>query len=541
MARKPSDEDLRQRIRTLEEESAKRRQAEASLRDSEERYRLLVENANDAILVIQDGVVKFVNGKAIASFGYSEREFLSLPILELIHPEDRDIVTQRYLQKLDGDCTPTRHTYRCVHKGGRVQWIENSSVMIQWEGRPATLNLIMDVTERQRAEEELRKSENRLKAQYHGNPIPTFTWQKRGNEFILTGLNDSARILTGARGDAFLGRRASEMYANRQEILEGLRQCLDGRKIIRMESRSEHFMPGRIVVITFAFIPPDLVMVHMEDVTERRRAEEALRESERRYRFLAEKINDILWIMDLDLRTVYVTPSIETVLGFTPEERLRQNVEEQLTPASLSTAMETLSGELAFEEQGNADPDRSVTLTLEFYHRDGSTRWLETIISGIRDDGGVLTRLYGVSRDVTRRRAAEEALKTANKQLEEANRSLGLAYAWMRDRKDQLKKQLFREEMGILLNNDGLIEGLSEKVMEHLGRSRDRLIGHPVRDLIKEEYREDFSREFRQAWMGPSQEVFVEFLDTKDRSKIFDVKLTRLTLSGSRLVLMTLR
>ncbi|HOG08055.1 MAG: PAS domain S-box protein [Syntrophales bacterium] len=278
-----------------------------------------------------------------------------------------------------------------------------------------------------------------------------------------------------------------------------------------------------------------------EESAQRRRVEEALRESERRYRFLAERINDILWIMDLDLRTVYVTPSVQTVLGFTPEERLRQNVEEQLAPDSLSTALETLSREIAFEKQHGADPDRSVTLTLEFYHRDGSTRWLETIISGIRDDRGVLTRLYGVSRDVTRRRAAEEALKTANKQLEEANRSLGLAYAWMRDRKDQLKQQLFREEMGILLNNDGLIEGLSEKVMEHLGRSRDRLIGHPVRELIKEEYRVDFSREFRQAWMGPSQEVFVEFLDTKDRSKIFDVKLTRLTLSGSRLVLMTLR
>ncbi|MGV8080549.1 MAG: GGDEF domain-containing protein [Syntrophales bacterium] len=163
MTEKPTCEDLEQRIRELEEEAAEGRRAIAKLSESEERYRLLVENANEAILVIQDAAVKFVNSRAIASFGYSEEEFRSISILDLVHPEDRGLVTERYLQKIGGDPTPTRFTYRTIHKNGDTQWIENSSVMIQWEGRPATLNLITNITDRKRMEEALVESERRYR------------------------------------------------------------------------------------------------------------------------------------------------------------------------------------------------------------------------------------------------------------------------------------------------------------------------------------------------------------------------------------------
>lgn len=146
------------------------------------------------------------------------------------------------------------------------------------------------------------------------------------------------------------------------------------------------------------------------DITARKQAEEALKESEEKYRFITEKMTDIVWIMDMDLRTTYVTPSIETVLGFTREERLQQSVQEQLTPDSLSYVLEVKARELALEEQGQVVPGRTLTLQLEYSHKDGSTRWLETVVSGIRDDQGFLTGLYGVSRDITRRKQAEQSL-----------------------------------------------------------------------------------------------------------------------------------
>ena len=139
-----------------------RKRVEETLQKSEERYRSLVENADEAILVIQDGIIKFVNTRAIESFGYSVQEFLSIPVFELVHPEDRNAVIERYLQKINGDTTPTHHTYRSIHKGGHIVWIDISSVLIDWEGRPATLNLITDITERKQAEEKLRESQEHL-------------------------------------------------------------------------------------------------------------------------------------------------------------------------------------------------------------------------------------------------------------------------------------------------------------------------------------------------------------------------------------------
>ncbi|HQP28579.1 MAG: PAS domain-containing protein [Syntrophales bacterium] len=143
--------------------------------------------------------------------------------------------------------------------------------------------------------------------------------------------------------------------------------------------------------------------------------------------------------------------------------------------------------------------------------------------------------------DVTARVRAEETLKAVNSQLEEANRQLGMAYARMRDEKDHLKRQLFQEEMGLLLNQEGRIEGVSERLMETLGKSRDRLIGESLREMLEPGYRDDFAWELRQAWMGQSHTFDLQFLDAPVKPQRFEVRMTRLTLSGSRLVLMTLR
>lgn len=169
-------------------------------------------------------------------------------------------------------------------------------------------------------------------------------------------------------------------------------------------------------------------LISLRDITSIKRSEEELRKNETQYRFLTENMNDVLWMMDLNLQTVYVTPSIEAVLGFTQEERLRQSVEEQLTPQSLTIARETLARERVFEGQ-TGYLTRKVTLTLEFYHRDGSTRWLETIVSGLFDDQGRLTGLYGVSRDVTERKKTEALTLQYSEDLRERNKELQCLYS----------------------------------------------------------------------------------------------------------------
>jgi len=143
--------------------------------------------------------------------------------------------------------------------------------------------------------------------------------------------------------------------------------------------------------------------------SERKRTEEALLEKEAQYRPLTENMTDILWTADLGMNTTYVSPSIERVLGFTVEERLKQSLHEQMPPETLQMAAERLAEELEFDEE--RDPERYAFLELDYYHKDGSIRCLETTLSFIRDEHGKPVGIHGISRDITERKRAEEALR----------------------------------------------------------------------------------------------------------------------------------
>jgi PAS domain S-box-containing protein len=161
-----------------------REQTKVELQRSEQRYRLVVENTNEAIVVVQDGRAKFTN-RGIEWAGYTPEEYMAIPVMETIHPEDREVVEQRYLEKISGRTEPTRYTYRGLSKSGQIHWIEVSSVLIDWEGRPATLNLITDITERKRAEEMLRESEAKFRTIIDVSPVPFALNDDKGNIVFL--------------------------------------------------------------------------------------------------------------------------------------------------------------------------------------------------------------------------------------------------------------------------------------------------------------------------------------------------------------------
>jgi PAS domain S-box-containing protein len=154
-----------------------------------------------------------------------------------------------------------------------------------------------------------------------------------------------------------------------------------------------------------------------QDRTLRRRADTALRRSEERYRLLAENISDVITLYDLDLNAVYVSPSVQQLRGYTPDEVIAQSVPDQLTPDSREFAMRAFSEEMDMERRGQGDPARARTLELELVCKDGTTVWTESRFSAMRDSSGTLTGLIGVSRDITDRKRAEKTLVETSETL----------------------------------------------------------------------------------------------------------------------------
>ena len=127
-----------------------------SLRESEKKYRLLVDNAPLGIVVSQDGVFKFVNPEALRLSGYSEAELTSRPFADFAHPDDRTMVMEHYVNRIKGDEVPGTYMFRIIKKDGKTRWIDNKGVLVSWAGKPGTLNFLSDVTKRRFAVEHIR-------------------------------------------------------------------------------------------------------------------------------------------------------------------------------------------------------------------------------------------------------------------------------------------------------------------------------------------------------------------------------------------------
>jgi len=274
------------------------------------------------------------------------------------------------------------------------------------------IELEKEIEAHKRVENALYSSENKYRELCEFLPIGVYEVDREGNIGMVNQV--FLETLGYTQDDIDKGLNVLQMVIKEDmdRVKENMQKVLDGGRTSGSEytvSRKD----GSTVPVT-SFSSPIIfrnIVVGIRgailDITKRKQAEASLRESEAKYRLLAEKMTDVVWIMDLNLRTIYVSPSIEKMLGFTPEERMLQDVKGQLTPASLALSYDVLSRELLLEQNTQADPERTITMEVEYYHKDGSTRWAENIICGLRDNNGVLIELHGVSRDITQRKKME--------------------------------------------------------------------------------------------------------------------------------------
>jgi PAS domain S-box-containing protein len=297
--------------------------------------------------------------------------------------------------------------------------------VLEREGCRGSLTLCRDISERRQAEADLRRNEDMLQRSQQIARLGSYVLDIRRGYWTCTPTLDE---IFGIRQDYprdVKGWTALVHPDQREEMLDYLKgHVLAGNKrfekeyrIIRHIDHQERWVSG------FGELEFDekgnatLMFGTVQDITGRKRSDEALRRSEAKYRHLTEKMEDMVWTTDLDLKVTYTSPSVVKILGFAPEERMHQSAMGRLTPESLAMAEDVLRTQLQLETEGTADPDRTLRLELEYYRKDGSTVWMENIISAIRDEKGQLIGIHGVSRDITQRRAAEEERERLHMQL----------------------------------------------------------------------------------------------------------------------------
>jgi PAS domain S-box-containing protein len=151
-------------------------------------------------------------------------------------------------------------------------------------------------------------------------------------------------------------------------------------------------------------------------VLEREAYRQAIEASERKFRLLAENTSDNIWIVDLDFNTIYTSPSVERMLGYTPEEIMALPTVKYIEPEYLAKAFEARDAELQKEREG-ADPDRSITIDLRQRRKDGTLIWTEASITFLRDETGTPTAVLGVTRDITEQKNVIEALRESEERF----------------------------------------------------------------------------------------------------------------------------
>ncbi|MFW5753643.1 MAG: PAS domain S-box protein [Marinilabiliaceae bacterium] len=191
-----------------------------------------------------------------------------------------------------------------------------------------------------------------------------------------------------------------------------------------LKKKAFHYKPRPDFIIELGKKRTEFMARLIGEIIERKSAEEALQTSEEKYRRIAENVTDIVWITDLEMNPIYVSPSVERVLGITPEDYLKRPISETYPPASVEKFQKILTEQLAKEKDPEVDRNRAFKLEAERYYADGTIGWDAMSATFLRDENMNPVAIQGVSRDITERVKTEEALQKKNEEYELINKEL---------------------------------------------------------------------------------------------------------------------
>ena len=406
-------------IEGIARDVTERKQAEEALRESEERFRAAFGSAAVGMAIgALDGRWLQVNPSVCEITGYSEEELLATDFQSITHPDDLEKGVEGLRRMLEGEIWYFYTEMRYIHKSGQPVWVFLSTSLVRdAEDRPLYIVAqIQDITETRRDKENLERliRQNQSILTSVGEGIYGLDLDER-TSFV----NPAAERMLGYGPGELAGRHQHDIvsHINSDGVPYPEGDCpvyaaLRDGDIHTSSDEVFRRKDGSTFPVEYTSTPiqegSEVVgaVVSFRDITRRKRAEEALRKSEARFRLLAEKMSDLVCLHEPDGRYLYISPSCRRLLGYEPEELLGTDPYDLFHPGDLER-IRTEAHEKALEGQG------AVSVIYRIRKKSGEYTWFETLTEPILDEDGEVVRLQTSSRDVSERKRVERVLADA--------------------------------------------------------------------------------------------------------------------------------
>ena len=386
-------------VRGVVRDLTEQKLASDALRESEERYRRLVEFSPDAIVVSSEGRFVYANSAAKSLYQATSEQLIGKSILEVVHPDYRELVTQRIRTILEQGNASEPNLQKHVRFDGEIIDVEVTGMSLTFQGKPAVQAVIRDVTERSRAREALRESESRLHTVVGAASLVLFVINKDG---VVTLSEGEGLKALGLKAGEINGRSVFELYRDVPQITNNIRRAMLG------EAFSDAVEVGELTFNT-RYSPQfddhgEVVGVIgvATDITQTRKSEKVSRENEERYRELVENANDIIYTHDLAGNFTSLNRSGERIVGYTWAEAAKMNIADVIAPEYLEMARQMIKQKAASKTP--------TVYEIELVAKDGRRVRIE-VSSRLIFENGKPAGVQGVARDLTEHKRSQDALR----------------------------------------------------------------------------------------------------------------------------------
>jgi|CXWL01.1.fsa_nt_gi diguanylate cyclase (GGDEF)-like protein/PAS domain S-box-containing protein len=392
-----------------------RGQAEAALRDSEARYRALVEDSFHLVAEVVDECIVYASVGYRASLGYEPEDVLGGSVFDLMHPDDRRGVAGE-LHAMLVEQRPAKFTVRMRHRSGAWRWVESTGRVFRTSSGEYRATLFSrDITDRLQAEDALRESEEqyRLLAEHSTDLIGRFS-----TEGVCLWISPSALPITGYTAAELVGDEPGRHIHpdDLAEVVAAVQAHADGAatstSTFRFQHKDGHYIwleaRGKAIVGDDGQVQE--IQSTTRDVTLRIARGVALQESEERFRVMAENASDIIVRFDPEGVCTWISPSVKELGGWDPVELVGTRPRFLVHPDD-----QAMAPMAQLKRQEVLTTTNTVTTTFRFPRKDGTFLWMESKSKAIRDpETGEVVEIQLAARDITARKEIEDALRGSN-------------------------------------------------------------------------------------------------------------------------------